>query len=1154
MVERSLEVAKGSGTCRNLRTEEEHRQATDEGSTNVTDDEDSTDHPEISSNKFCIDYSKTGTAKCRKCNKVIDKNILRIGKYMAFKGNIIKHYYHSTCAFLSFEKARVITNVITSIENIDGFDTIIESDRKRINEMVDEANAKRTKVLEKPRVKTKQPILLQEAPKSRLNRLKSSILPSMGIMYTNADQLTTSKMTELKKQVERKKPLIIAVCEVKPKNSDDRTLKEYEIPNYNLHPVNLVNDVGRGIAVYSHTSLEKSTIQVIPNNGFEEVCLLEVRLRGGDTLLFGCCYRSPTPTESSTDNNENLNRLLKYVSSKKYTHVCIVGDFNHKSINWKTWTSKHGEDSNEARFIEGIRDCFFHQHVEKPTRRRGTDEPSTLDLILTNEALQVSEVNHNPPLGKSDHDVLTFEFQCYIDFTQQKERFVFEKGDYKKMRDILNTSTDWFAEYEKLANKSQTTPEELWKSLKSKLQQLTKDCVPFVTPSDKPSWKDKGAIPIDRKARNAIRDKEKAHRKWMSALNSEVSDEARTNYTKARNNVKSLLRKAKRRFERQISKTAKTNPKAFWGHTRRYLKTKSSVAPLLSNPKDKESMKFKDEEKANILLKQFSSVFTKEEQGEIPRINSRTNRKVSNLLISDKMVKDALTKININKSCRPNMLHPRLLKELADLISGPIATLFRSTLKHGILPKDWKHATITPIFKKGSLHLAENYRPISLTSILCKIMEKFIRDHIVTHLLENNLLSKKQFGFITGRSTCLQLLHYLDECLSTTAKGGVVDAIYLDFAKAFDTVPHRRLLGKLEAYGIEGDTLKWIKEFLYDRTQQVSVNGSESSSAPVLSGIPQGTVLGPILFVIYINDLLDNINSNGLMFADDTKIFRRISSRDDSIELQSDITKLEKWSDLWLLRFNSDKCHVLTLGNFENIPHAHRYMIGDKELEHVGDEKDLGVTISAELTFDEHIGRKIRVANAIAGQIRRSFSYLDCVTFRYLFVAFVRPHLEFSQAVWSPHLQKHIDVLENVQARASKLVDGLGNLEYPERLKRLNLPTLVYRRRRGDMIELYKHFTIYDRSILPSTFQPRNRPSRQHPLQLLTPKSFDGKRGAQTNSFYHRSVKTWNNLPKAVVSSKTINDFKNNLDEYWNDDPIKFDYRYQEPNDDTDEE
>ena len=188
----------------------------------------------------------------------------------------------------------------------------------------------------------------------------------------------------------------------------------------------------------------------------------------------------------------------------------------------------------------------------------------------------------------------------------------------------------------------------------------------------------------------------------------------------------------------------------------------------------------------------------------------------------------------------------------------------------------------------------------------------------------------------------------------------------------------------------------------------------------------------------------------GLMFADDTKIFRLISSKEDSEKLQNDIKTLEKWSSIWELEFNLENCHVLTLGKFENIRHTHRYKICEKEMEHVYTEKDLGVTVDENLSFEEHITNKIRVANTIVGQIRSSFTFLDGQTFKRLYTSLVRPHIEYAQAVWSPHQEKFIKMLENVQIRATKLVDGIGDLDYIERLKKLDLPSLKYRRRRGD--------------------------------------------------------------------------------------------------------
>ena len=252
------------------------------------------------------------------------------------------------------------------------------------------------------------------------------------------------------------------------------------------------------------------------------------------------------------------------------------------------------------------------------------------------------------------------------------------------------------------------------------------------------------------------------------------------------------------------------------------------------------------------------------------------------------------------------------------------------------------------------------------------------------------------------------------------------------------------------------------------------MNGASFDAAEVLSGVPQGTVLGPILFVMYINDLLDQIESNGVLYADDTKIFKCIMSKEDAYSLQSDIDKLEVWSNVWLMNFHPRKCQALTLGRFEDIQYAHKYKVRGHDIEHVNVEKDLGVHIDEELSFEEHICIKVRIANAMMGQIRRTFTYLDGQTFKRLYTAMVRQHLEYGQSVWSPFLLKHIYMIERVQERATKVVDGYSNLDYGERLKKLGLTTLRFRRLRGDLIEMYKHFYAYDKdAITGPSFQVR---------------------------------------------------------------------------------
>ena len=235
-------------------------------------------------------------------------------------------------------------------------------------------------------------------------------------------------------------------------------------------------------------------------------------------------------------------------------------------------------------------------------------------------------------------------------------------------------------------------------------------------------------------------------------------------------------------------------------------------------------------------------------------------------------------------------------------------------MNKGSLPLICKRANVSPIFKKGT----SNYRPVNLTCILCKVQESIIRDDIIAHMNANGLISKRQFGFLSGRSTIHQLLHVMDEWTGILNAGGTIDVCYRDFMKAFDNVPHRCLIAKLHSHG---KLLDWIRSFLERRQQRVVINGQYSTWRNVTGGIPQGSVLGTLLFVIYINDLPDTVLSQVLLFADDTKMYRQIQKdASDHHTFQEDISKLQEWADKWLLRFHPDKCKLMTIGRDTHRP------------------------------------------------------------------------------------------------------------------------------------------------------------------------------------------------------------------------------------------
>ena len=429
-----------------------------------------------------------------------------------------------------------------------------------------------------------------------------------------------------------------------------------------------------------------------------------------------------------------------------------------------------------------------------------------------------------------------------------------------------------------------------------------------------------------------------------------------------------------------------------------------------------------------------------------------------------------LGRLKTNKSPGGDGLHPRVLVELKEELATPMRMIFTTSLREGHLPLSWKEGNITPIFKKGKRQVPGNYRPISVTSTAGKCMERIVRNAIISHMTDNNLHSRQQHGFVHGRSCVTQLLAVLDAWTNTLDEGGNIDAIYLDFAKAFDTVPHKRLLVKLHGYGISGKLLAWIEAFLTGRKQRVEVNGSRSSWTEVLSGIPQGSVLGPMLFICYINDMSSVVDSPIYLFADDTKVFSSIASVDDHSERPHDLEQLEKWSEKWQPRFNANKCKVMHIGRTNT---NSDYAMGTTTLVKTTNEKDLGIHVDPELTFGKHIETVVNRANRMLGLIRRSYTYLESQSLLKLYTSLVRPILEYANATWTPSLRLDQILLDNIKRRATKLVPQLKHLSYEQRLRALNLPSLYYRRARGDMIETYTYtHAMYNTDLTPLQIDP----------------------------------------------------------------------------------
>ena len=302
-----------------------------------------------------------------------------------------------------------------------------------------------------------------------------------------------------------------------------------------------------------------------------------------------------------------------------------------------------------------------------------------------------------------------------------------------------------------------------------------------------------------------------------------------------------------------------------------------------------------------------------------------------------------------------------------------LTIIYQASLDQGQVPDDWRSAYVTPLFKKGDKAKVSNYRPVSLTSVCCKVVEHIIHSQVINHLEANNILSDEQHGFKKHRSCESQLINTINDLAKGLDNKQQIDAVTLDFSKAFDKVPHHRLAMKLHHYGVRGNTLMWIKSFLANRSQQVVVDGESSKPAPVTSGVPQGTVLGPLLFLVYINDLPKEVNSTSRLFEDDCLLYRIIRSEADTIKLQEDLDRLQMWEKNWLMSFNPDKCEVIRITNKRKTINA-QYSIHGQVLQMTDKAKYLGITIDSKISWGPHINNITKKATNTLAFLRKNIS------------------------------------------------------------------------------------------------------------------------------------------------------------------------------------
>ena len=606
-------------------------------------------------------------------------------------------------------------------------------------------------------------------------------------------------------------------------------------------------------------------------------------------------------------------------------------------------------------------------------------------------------------------------------------------------------------------------------------------------------------------------------------------------YKKKRNRVANMIKSAKSNFFDQLDPST---PKAFWKTTRYLTKQKSSIPELKDNCGQSIT---DDTEKATLLNDYFTQCFNT----AVPKLDTTSfncqyldpSCCPEELLCSEDEVTDLLLSLNTSKANGPDGISATMLKSTAYSIAPGLTKLFNKSISTGQLPSPWKTSSIVPIPKGNDKSSVTNYRPISLLSILSKILERHMYWQIATHLEMYSPNSLHQWGFQPKKSTTAALLDVYNNWAMEIDRGNEVCAIFFDLRKAFDSVPHRKLVEKLVATDMNPYILKWIICYLSNRSQYVVLNGEKSPTTDVISGVPQGSVLGPLLFLIYINDAEHGALSDGSvinLFADDTLFYRVITSSLDYTKLQNDIDTFACWVNDNVLTLNAGKCKYMVISKRKSraIP-CQTMMLYNKPMDKVSSYKYLGVTICNDLAWSTHIDKIASKTRQLIGMLyRRFYKWSSSNALLQLYLSLIRPHLEYATQVWSPHQLKDIQKLEAVQKFALKVCLKRWDSSYSELLDLSGIPKLADRRKLLCLTYFYKavngHVTLPDGIIVPRVCVHNTRSSSR--ATYVQPFA---STNTYQHSFFSSTISLWNSLPQSVTSAPSVQSFKRSLLNYF---------------------
>ena len=836
--------------------------------------------------------------------------------------------------------------------------------------------------------------------------------------------------------------------------------------------------------------------------------VLSVELSFSSPVLISVVYIPPS------SNPGYCFDLLHYLDSvAAHPRSVIVGDFNLPDISWSTLTG-HSPVSNALCDL-----VFRHnllQLVDFPTHSKG----NILDLVFVNSENLVSNlVQASSNTLCSDHCIISFNLfsTCSRNTSKVCHSPIY---DFKKtdLDGLLSFLLD--VDFDPLLNL--TDIELIWSNLKDLILYSISLYTPqrHARPHLSPAW-------MNSSVRHQLNKTRSCRKKCK--FNSSSQNVLRLSLAETR--LQDEMAAAMASFENNlVSNFAFSNDSKIY----HYIRSLSGHVNLPDTMYWDSISAQSDSDKANLLNKFFHSVFTVDIEPATPDSSTIPASSLCSIDISLEDTFLALSSCDPSKAKGGDGIPPLILNQAAAALAKPVHHLFSLCLSKSYLPAEWRCHHVTPIHKSGDRSLVTNYRPISLLCCLSKVLERLVFDKVYDFIVKS-FISNSQFGFVTNRSTLHQLLLYSEFLHTAFENRQQVDSIYLDIRKAFDTVSHTKLLSKLWNAGIIGNVWSFFRAYLSNRQQCVVIANNKSEWHAVTSGVPQGSILGPLLFIFFINDLsLIPSFSTPYLFADDTKCCARILSHSDSSCLQEDLDLIYSWSTRSGLTFNISKSCLLSFCNRSVSPVNATYHLGQAEIPLLDHCKDLGVIFSSNLSWSKHYSIISAKAYKQLGLIRLTFSSSVSIRAKkLLYLSLVRSQLTYCCQVWRPHLIKDIIFLERTQRRATKYILNDFSADYKSRLISLNLLPLMFLYELFDVLFFVKCLKFPDPSFDVKDFISFSTSSTRSGSAAKLTHKFSST-SISHHSYFCRLIRIWNSLPPIDLSLSFLS-IKQQIKQYfWN--------------------